>query len=375
MRRLVHITQHQKNLLSKVSQLVGTLQKTHSKKCTDIQSSENYSNWYQSLHYKNPINLLFSCDQFMHELRSKYSQRTKISNYKIKLKEQKKLSLFYGSLPRSQIKNYCSRSRSSPGNFSKNLISFLESRLDVVVYRSGFTKNILNARQLITHKKVLVNDKILSIPSYLVNPGDVIALDPRIRVQIHQVFLKDFQKYKKKTLDPSFLPITLLENSSLQQTRFTKQQVDLFVLLLAKKIFSRAFIKRYKNPFLHSRNTLKFPYFVMCRSYQYRERKATDVASQRTFNKNEMTYGKKVFLECMKSQKRTTLEKKIFLLQLKKYLTKQLSKTENIEIMGLKNKKPLHLEISYKLWTSIYLYSPQRIYYPFLLDFDILKRA
>jgi hypothetical protein len=81
-----------------------------------------FSNWFPYLYYRNPLNLLFSSDQFLYEFLLKYPQRKKISAYKIQLKEQKKLNLFYGYLSRKQLQKYFSHTKNFQGEFSKNFI-------------------------------------------------------------------------------------------------------------------------------------------------------------------------------------------------------------------------------------------------------------
>jgi ribosomal protein S4 len=359
------ITQYQKNLIYKLLVFCGYTQKKPLKRLIDNKLNDNYSNWYQHLYYKNSINLLFSYDQFMYEFLLKYPQRLKISNFKIRLKEQKKLCMFYGYLSKKQLKNYFLKSKSSPGDFSKNLVSLLESRLDVVVYRTGFAKNIITARQLVAHKKILVNDKILTIPGYLLKPGDIISINRNSYIKIRKAFMQNFKK--KDLMNSMLLPINMLDKWATQHNDFSKKELEFFISILAKKIFSRAFLKRYKNPFSSLQNMLNFPYFYLSRSHHYQSKQAM-------LTKEILEYYRKILVDFITKQKATTLDKKIFVLQLKKYLNKPLPKNKIVEIMNLKKLKPLHLEVSYKLCTCIYLYSPQRVYYPFIIDFDILKK-
>jgi small subunit ribosomal protein S4 len=69
------------------------------------------------------------------------------------------------------------------GATGENLMSLLERRLDNVVYRMGFASTRAEARQLVTHKAILVNDKIVNVPSFLVKPGDVVSVRQRARSQ------------------------------------------------------------------------------------------------------------------------------------------------------------------------------------------------
>ena len=69
------------------------------------------------------------------------------------------------------------------GSTGENLMSLLERRLDNVVYRMGFASTRAEARQLVTHKAILVNDKIVNVPSFLVNPGDTISVRQKAKSQ------------------------------------------------------------------------------------------------------------------------------------------------------------------------------------------------
>ena len=105
------------------------------------------------------------------------------SDYAVQLREKQKVKRIYGVLER-QFSNYYSKASTLKGNTGENLLRLLESRLDNVVYRMGFAVTRAQARQLVAHKAVLVNDKKVNIPSYQVRPGDVIALTEKARSQL-----------------------------------------------------------------------------------------------------------------------------------------------------------------------------------------------
>ena len=73
--------------------------------------------------------------------------------------------------------------RQRKGNTGANLLTLLESRLDNVVYRMGFGSTRAEARQLVSHKSILVNGQAVNIPSYLITPGDVVAVREKSRKQ------------------------------------------------------------------------------------------------------------------------------------------------------------------------------------------------
>ena len=103
------------------------------------------------------------------------SRRAKISEYGIQLREKQKIKRQYGLLE-SQFRNYFTEANRRKGITGDNLVKILESRLDNVVYRLGFAPSRKSARQLIKHRHIIVNNRLVDIPSYLLKPGDVIKL-------------------------------------------------------------------------------------------------------------------------------------------------------------------------------------------------------
>lgn len=103
------------------------------------------------------------------------SRRTKISEYGIQLREKQKVKRIYGLLER-QFRNYFEKALKQKGRTGENLIKLLERRLDNVVYRLGFAPSRKAARQFIRHRHILVDGKIVDIPSYLLKPGQVVSI-------------------------------------------------------------------------------------------------------------------------------------------------------------------------------------------------------
>lgn len=97
------------------------------------------------------------------------------SDYGVQLREKQKVKRMYGILEK-QFRRYFEEADRRKGNTGANLLSLLESRLDNVVYRMGFGSTRAEARQLVSHKAMLVNGKSVNIPSYMVKVGDVIAV-------------------------------------------------------------------------------------------------------------------------------------------------------------------------------------------------------
>lgn len=113
--------------------------------------------------------------------RSKQSNRQpkragkKMSEYGIQLREKQKAKFIYGVLEKP-FRNYYKRADRMKGQTGENLMALLEMRLDNVIFRLAFARTRQEARQIVDHKFVTVNGKIVNIPSYQVKPGDVIEI-------------------------------------------------------------------------------------------------------------------------------------------------------------------------------------------------------
>jgi len=110
------------------------------------------------------------------------TRRPRISDYGIQLREKQKVRRIYGVMEK-QFKTYYKQAARKKGVTGDNLLQMLESRLDNVVYRMGFASTRAEARQLVSHKAVLVNDKKVNIPSYQLSPGDNISLSNKAQSQ------------------------------------------------------------------------------------------------------------------------------------------------------------------------------------------------
>lgn len=111
------------------------------------------------------------------------ARRGRLSDYGVQLREKQKVRRTYGVLEK-QFRNYYKEAARLKGATGENLLKLLESRLDNVVYRIGFGSTRAEARQLVSHKAVLVNGQMVNIPSYQVKPGDVISLREKARKQL-----------------------------------------------------------------------------------------------------------------------------------------------------------------------------------------------
>jgi len=108
---------------------------------------------------------------------------SRTSDYGLQLREKQKVKRMYGILER-QFRRYFAEAERRKGNTGSNLLMLLESRLDNVVYRMGFGSTRAEARQLVSHKAVLINGKLVNIPSYSVKVGDTLSLRDNAKKQL-----------------------------------------------------------------------------------------------------------------------------------------------------------------------------------------------
>lgn len=106
--------------------------------------------------------------------RRRSTRRFKMSDYGLRVREKQKARHSYGVLER-QFRLLFAKAKRAPGVTGDNLVQLLETRLDSVVYSLGFADSRRQARQVVMHGHIIVNEHKLDIPSYLVKPGDVIA--------------------------------------------------------------------------------------------------------------------------------------------------------------------------------------------------------
>ncbi|MEW9809349.1 MAG: 30S ribosomal protein S4 [Candidatus Symbiodolus clandestinus] len=110
------------------------------------------------------------------------ARKPRLSDYGVQLREKQKVRRMYGLLER-QFRNYYKKATHLKGNTGETLLLLLESRLDNVVYRMGFGATRAEARQLVSHKSILVNDKVVNIASYQVCADDVVKIREKAKKQ------------------------------------------------------------------------------------------------------------------------------------------------------------------------------------------------
>jgi small subunit ribosomal protein S4 len=139
-------------------------------------------------------------------------QRKKLSGYGVQLQEKQKLRHMYG-LNEKQFRNLFVRATKQQGISGENFMVLLESRLDNLVYRLGFSHSRAGARQLVSHGHITVNAKKVDIASYLVSTGDVISLRERS---------KGLSVVKEAVANRNYLPAYLDFNEAALEGKFTR---------------------------------------------------------------------------------------------------------------------------------------------------------
>ncbi|QSX30302.1 MULTISPECIES: 30S ribosomal protein S4 [Shewanella] len=110
------------------------------------------------------------------------ARKPRLSEYGLQLREKQKVRRIYGVLEK-QFRNYYKEAARLKGNTGENLLQLLETRLDNVVYRMGFGATRAEARQLVSHKSVMVNGRVVNIPSFKVSANDVVSIREKSQKQ------------------------------------------------------------------------------------------------------------------------------------------------------------------------------------------------
>jgi small subunit ribosomal protein S4 len=110
------------------------------------------------------------------------TKRARNSDYATQLRAKQRLRRIYGVLEK-QFRNYYKSADMKKGATGENLLNLLEARLDNVVYRMGFASTRAEARQLVSHKSIQINNVLINIPSYQVSPGDVVSVREKAKKQ------------------------------------------------------------------------------------------------------------------------------------------------------------------------------------------------
>lgn len=146
----------------------------------------------------------------------------KVSEYGLQLREKQKAKFIYGVLEKP-FRNYYKKADKMRGSTGLNLMTILESRLDNVVFRLGFARTRKEARQIVDHKFVTVNGKVVNIPSYLVKAGDVIEIkESKKNIQR----MKDIVEVAGGRIVPEWLDVDAEKLQGTVKELPTREQID-----------------------------------------------------------------------------------------------------------------------------------------------------
>ena len=125
------------------------------------------------------------------------ARKGRLSDYGLQLREKQKVRRIYGVLEK-QFRNYYKEAARLKGNTGENLLQLLEQRLDNVVYRMGFASTRAEARQLVSHKAILVNGRVVNIPSYVISPEDTVVIREKSKPQARIIAALELAEQREK---------------------------------------------------------------------------------------------------------------------------------------------------------------------------------
>ena len=143
----------------------------------------------------------------------------KKSEYALQLREKQKAKFIYGVMEKP-FRNYYLKAQQMKGMTGDNLMTLLETRLDNVVFRAGFARTRMEARQIVDHKQLTVNGKNVNIPSYRVNAGDVIEIKEKCKGSARYAQIREVTEGR---LSPAWLESDL-ENLTVKVLELPKRE-------------------------------------------------------------------------------------------------------------------------------------------------------
>lgn len=125
------------------------------------------------------------------------ARKPRLSDYGLQLREKQKVRRMYGVLEK-QFRNLYKEAARLKGNTGENLLALLEGRLDNVVYRMGFGSTRAESRQLVSHKAIVVNGKVVNIPSYKVKVNDTVSIREKAKKQARIASALEISEQREK---------------------------------------------------------------------------------------------------------------------------------------------------------------------------------
>ena len=149
----------------------------------------------------------------------------KVSEYGMQLREKQKAKFIYGVLEKPFRNDFEKAKKMKLGTTGENLMILLETRLDNIIFRLGFARTRVEARQIVDHKHILVNGKCVNLPSYNVKPGDVITVSEKAKNKAGQRF-KDILEANNGRAVPAWLEADTENLSGTVKEYPTRDQID-----------------------------------------------------------------------------------------------------------------------------------------------------
>lgn len=365
---------------------------------------------------------LYSSTQIKNDFLRNQNWNRPISDFLLKIKEKKKFSLLYGNISKKYYQKVYIQALKSQKPINDNLITLFETRLDTILYRICFAKNISAARQIINHNLITVNGIYINIPSYQVKPGDYISVDKKkkknLTIQIKKNLKQNFNKKRfhflvsTKVLKQIILYYLILEDSKfflpsllhLFQKRNNIKTIKKFIQKFIK--FSQKQYKKYGFPRGNSQVWKNKPIFSKRKKFkkilnkQYKNKNRTRYLVNNVYyqKSKQISNKRKIFLPLVRYLQKINIrlnhlnisskknlkflhkihkkrKNNILCLKLKKFFYRKQSRLQLLWSMRFNPIKPLHVEVSYKIMCAILLYAPQKIVYPGILNIDLLSRS
>ena len=196
-------------------------------KCRLCRAAGNklYLKGTRCLSSKCPIERKGAVKPGMHGVKS----GSKLTDYGIQLRAKQKAKRIYG-VQETQFKNLYLKAKKMKGLVGNNLMTLVELRLDNVIYLAGLSLSRSSAKQLISHRHILVNDRILNIPSYQVKVGDLISIEKEIVSKIAELpaVANEFKTPSWLDLNKSKLTVKIISLPNLEEM---KNDIDVNLII------------------------------------------------------------------------------------------------------------------------------------------------
>ena len=306
-----------------------------------------------------PFQFLFSLDEIRGSLSRGQRRPQRESEFKIRLKEKRKIALLYGNLTSRELERDFRKALTFSGGSLDNLLLILESRLDVTLSRLGFHRSILAARQSVVHGGVVVNGRILTVASYKVKAGDVLSIHPKSEKRVRDQMVKS---WTKESLNSG----SNLANSTGEISPFSKSISSSWRFALSPTLLKGVWDQR-SIPAVSSRKLPSVP------TQQEEKLLPQDPSREASLSLSEAIF-RRLGAKRFSAPRTFDLKRKDSSPASTVALPPKGKVLDRNKTFSISPMKPLHLEISYKSLTAIVLFSPQKLTSPVTIDPDLVRK-